>query len=345
MSVFAAIINEAFEKKVSDVHFREEHSVYLRQGARMSKNLDYPVDLTQIRPMLLETLNDEQRASLKKDLSVDYSYEVKGVCRVRGNLFYQRRKLSAVYRLIPLEPPTPEELHLPPAALDFAMRPRGLVVVSGPSGAGKSTTMSALVNAINHKKHDHILTIEDPIEFIYKERNCCITQREVGKHTGSFAAGLKFALRQDPDVVVVGDMRDLETVSTAITMAETGHLVITSVHTTGAAETLDRIINIFPPSLQEQIRTQLSLNIQGILSQVLVPRKDGAGRHAIFEVMYPNFAMRNIIRKGDVAKLRAAIETSSREGSINLERALNEAAKAGHIAPETVKETITYLKG
>ncbi|MBI3890191.1 MAG: PilT/PilU family type 4a pilus ATPase [Candidatus Wallbacteria bacterium] len=345
MSEFSEIIKEAFDKKVADVHFREDHSVYLRMGARMSKNLDYPIDLSRVRPMLFETLKPEQLALLQRDLSVDYSYEVPGICRLRGNLFFQRRKLSAVYRLIPLQPPSPEELLLPPSALDFAMRPRGMVVVSGPSGSGKSTTVAALVNAINHKKHDHILTIEDPIEFIYKEKNCCITQREVGRHTASFAAGLKYALRQDPDVVVVGDMRDLETVSTAITMAETGHLVLTSVHTTGAAETLDRIINIFPPALQEQIRTQLSLNIQGILSQILVPKKDGNGRMAIFEVMYPNFAMRNIIRKGDVAKLRAAIETSSREGSINLERALTEAAKAGHIAQETVKETLAYLKG
>ena len=345
MNEFDSIIKEAFDKRVSDVHLREDQQVYIRQGARLTRTLDQRVDPARVREIILGTLTEKEKKTLFSHLSLDYSYRVEGICRLRGNVFFQRRKMSAVYRLIPLTPPAPADLLLPPCAVDFAMRPRGLVVIAGPSGSGKSTTVSALVNAVNEKKHDHILTIEDPIEFIYHEKLCAITQREVGRNTLSFAAGLKYALRQDPDVVVVGEMRDLETVSTAITMAETGHLVISTVHTTGAAETIDRIINIFPPALQEQIRTQLSLNVQGILSQILVPRKDGNGRMAIFEVLYPTFAMRNIIRKGDVNKLRSAIETSSREGSISMERALDNACKAGQISEETMRETQAYLKG
>ncbi len=344
-SQFAAIIKEAAERQVADVHFREDQAIYIRQGARLTKNMDIRVDVKKIREILFETLQERQKQALFRDLTLDYSYMVEGVCRVRGNMFFQRRKLSAVYRIIPATPPSPEALALPPAATEFCLKPRGLVIIAGPSGAGKSTTVAALVETINQKKTDHILTIEDPIEFVYEEKNCAITQREVGRHTSSFGAGLKHALRQDPDVVVVGDMRDLETVSTAITMAETGHLVISAVHTTGAAETVDRIINIFPPSQQEQIRTQLSLNVQGILSQILVDRADGKGRMAIFEVLYPTFALRNIIRKGDVNKLRAALETSSKDGSISLERSLQIAVDAGHISAETQDETLADLRG
>ncbi len=260
---------------------------------------------------------------------MDIAVNVPGLSRFRVNAFRQRRHIGLVFRLIPHEIPDIDALHFPSVLKDFALKPRGLVVVTGPSGCGKSTTIAAMVNYRNHKEGCHIITVEDPIEFVYKDDKAVIDQREVGKDTHSFSDALKFSLREDPDVIVIGEMRDLNTIRNAITAAETGHLVLSTLHTTNAAQTVDRIIDVFPPHQQRQIRLQLSANLVGVVSQVLVKRTDGKGRVAAMEILICIAAVRSTIREAKTHQLPSIIQTKTKEGMRTLNMALIELVMKG----------------
>jgi twitching motility protein PilT len=267
-------------------------------------------------------LHEKQIAHFEEHMELDLSYELPGVCRYRVNFFRQRGKTGVAIRAIPFEIKTVEQLNVPPPVVQFADRPRGLVLVTGPTGSGKSTTLAALINYINRTRGEHIITIEDPVEFIHEDIESVINQREIGQDTHSFANSLKSALRQDPDVILVGEMRDLETVEMAITSAETGHLVFGTLHTTDAVQTIDRIIDVFPTHQQQQIRLQMASNLIGVVSQTLVKRKDGTARIAAYEVMVCTGAIRSLIREAKSHQIGSQISVGSRFGMETLNQAL-----------------------
>lgn len=265
---------------------------------------------------------EKEWEKFEKDLELDFAYTVSGISRFRVNIFQQRGSIGAVFRLIPSHVPTIDELGLPEAAKFLAMRPRGLVLITGPAGSGKSTTQAALIDYRNNEEECHIMTVEDPIEFVHQDKKGIVNQRQVGRDTLSFANGLKFVLRQDPDVILIGEMRDLETISLAVTAAETGHLALGTLHTTDAAQTVDRIINAFPIHQQQQIRMQLSVNLVGVISQLLLKRADGRGLVAAFEVMLVTSAIRNSIREGKTYQIPQILQTQTEQGMIIMERSL-----------------------
>jgi len=281
-----------------------------------------PLTKADIETGIMSLLNKEQVEEYKKNHELDLSYEMPTGERFRVNLFKQRGNLGGVFRLIPRLIPTIDELGLPPLLKEIPLRPRGLIVVTGPSGCGKSTTQAAFLNQRNENDTCHIVTVEDPIEFIHPNKKALITQREVGRDTHSFANALKFVLRQDPDVILVGEMRDLETISLAITAAETGHIVITTLHTSDAISTIDRIIDVFPPHQQNQIRMQISLNLLCIVSQNLFKRTDGKGRIACYEILNVIPAVRNLIREGKSHQISSIIQTSQQQGMISFDACL-----------------------
>lgn len=334
-----AIVKSAGSLGVSDVHIMQTGDVYFRKGEVLEKDYSVPLEKTDVMSIASSIMDDNARVELKKDGRANLAIDCDG-WRLRTHIYRQRGTFCIVIRLIPSEVPSALKLGLPGTVKDFALRPRGIVLVAGPGRSGKSTTVAALVNEINNHEKKHILTVEDPVEFVYEDKLSIITQRQVGVHTPSFASGLKHALRQDPDVIVIGEMKDLETMSTAITTAETGHLVISTVHTTGAAQTIDRIINVFPIHQQEQIRAQLSLNLQGVVSQILLPTKDGKSRIAAFEVLYPTHALRNMIRKGETSKMQNALDTSAKAGCRSMRASIVQLEKKGKISKETSEEAI-----
>jgi len=287
------------------------------------KLLDLPqVTTVDIETGLVEMLTKRQIEEYKKRFELDFSYEMSNGARFRINLFKQKGNLGGVFRLIPSKIPTIEELAFPSVLKEMAMRPRGLIVVTGPSGCGKSTTQAALLDHRNSKDTCHIVTVEDPIEFIHKSKVALVTQREVGRDTHSFANALKFVLRQDPDVILVGEMRDLETIQLAITAAETGHTVITTLHTSDSISTIDRIIDVFPPHQQNQIRMQISLNLLCVISQNLLKRADGHGRIAAYEILIAIPAVRNLIRESKTHQVSSILQTSQQLGMISFDACL-----------------------
>src|SRR5438270_1574061 len=263
----------------------------------------------ETKTLVYSVLTDSQKKRFEESLELDFSFGIKGMARFRCNVFNQRGAVGAVYRLIPEKIRTFQELGLPPVLATLAERPRGLVLITGPTGSGKSTTLAAMIDKINSERHDHILTIEDPIEYIHAHKNCLVNQREVHSDTGSFANALRAALREDPDIVLIGEMRDLETVEAALKIAETGHLTFGTLHTNSAAQTINRIIDIFPANQQAQIRTQLSLVLEGIVCQALLPKADGKGRVCSLEIMVPTPAIRNLIRDDKVHQIYGAMQT------------------------------------
>jgi twitching motility protein PilT len=291
--------------------------------------LTNPGDLSKLTPEDTENffkfiMTEKQLASFSKIPDLDFVYELEGTYRFRGNAFKQRGTLGLVFRRIPRQVPTVDELKLPDHVKDFAMRPRGLVLVTGPAGCGKSTTMASLVDFRNASEACHIITIEDPVEFLYHEKKAIINQRQVGRDTLSFAAALKHALRQDPDVIVIGDMRDLETMALALSAVETGHLVFANLHTTDAISTIDRIIDVFPSHQQQQIRMQVSVNLIGIVSQLLVKKNPGPGRVPAFEIMVATTAVRNMVRENKTYQLSQLMDTQSKQGMRSLNQSLTE---------------------
>jgi twitching motility protein PilT len=269
-------------------------------------------------------MSDSQRKAYEAQLEVDFSFELRDVARFRVNAFNQERGAGAVFRTIPSVVLTLEQLEAPKIFKDIADTPRGIVVVTGPTGSGKSTTLAAMVDYVNEKEYGHILTIEDPIEFVHKSKKCLVNQREVGPHTHGFAEALRSALREDPDVILVGEMRDLETIRLALTAAETGHLVFGTLHTSSAAKTVDRIVDVFPAAEKEMVRSMLSESLRSVISQTLLKRKDGNGRVAVHEIMLGTPAIRNLIRENKVAQMYSSIQTGQSLGMQTLDQALVE---------------------
>jgi twitching motility protein PilT len=274
--------------------------------------------------MFYRILSTEQQKQLEIKRQLDLAYSVPGLARFRVNIYSQRESLAGAFRLIPTELKTLEELGLPNKLHDLARRPRGVVLVTGPTGSGKSTTLAALIDEINRTRYDHIITIEDPIEFLHRHKNCIVNQREIGADAVSFADALRAALRQDPDVILVGEMRDLETISIALTAAETGHLVFATLHTQSAPSTIDRIIDVFPAEQQDQVRIQLASSLEGVVTQTLLKTANGEGRIPALEIMIPDDAVRNLIRQGKIEQIYSFMQTGTKRGMQTMEQSLGD---------------------
>jgi len=323
----------------SDVHFKTDTGkVYIRVHGDLVEVEAPPFGHDEFKAALFNLLKPVQVARFEKHLELDFAVEVPGISRFRGNVYQQRNHVQAAFRVIPYEIQTMEDLHLPPACYDFIERPRGLVLVTGPAGSGKSTTLAAMLDRINKTQPAHIVTVEDPIEFVHEEQMALINQRELDVDTLSFANALKYVLRQDPDVILVGEMRDLETIHLAITAAETGHLVFGTLHTVDAIQTVDRIVDVFPIHSQQQIRMQLSVNLVGVVSQTLVKRKDGRGRIAAHEVMVASSAVRNLIRENKTYQIGSLIQTGARQKMITLDQALANLVERGLVSPDDARQ-------
>src|SRR6059058_5705971 len=276
---FSEVLLEVLDRRASDLHITAGTPPMLRVRGRLAPLEGYPaLTPTDTREIVYSILSDSQRQRFENNWQLDFAYQIPGKARFRVNAYFQRSAVGAAFRLIPFEVVPLENLGLPPVVAEFANRPRGLVLVTGPTGSGKSTTLASLIDVINCSREEHIMTIEDPIEFLHQHKKCIVNQREIGSDAQDFGIALKAALREDPDVILVGEMRDLETISTALTAAETGHLVFATLHTQSTAQTVDRIIDVFPPQQQGQVRTQLSIALQGIVTQQLLPTADGMGR-------------------------------------------------------------------
>jgi twitching motility protein PilT len=329
------------ERNASDLHLTVGSPPTLRLNGRLTRLEMAILTREDIHTMLYDVLTDEQKARFEATHDLDFSLELSGVGRFRVNAFLQRMGEGFVLRLIPSKIKTLDDLAMPPILKDLAMKDRGLVLVTGPTGSGKSTTLAAMVDHMNGHREDHIITIEDPIEFIHEHRKCNINQREVGPHTLSFAAALRSALREDPDVILVGEMRDLETIAQALTAAETGHLVLSTLHTNNAPQTISRVVDVFPPYQQEQIRVQLADALLGVVAQSLVPSIDNRERVAAMEIMVATPAIRNLIRENKVHQIPSAIQTGAREGMQSLDQALKALVKTQKISnDEALKRAV-----
>jgi twitching motility protein PilT len=317
-------LRKVVEMDGSDLHFKTDAGrVYVRiYGDLYNVEEAEGYDAEEFRNALFEILSQEQVKRFEKDLELDFAYEIQGVARFRGNIYQQRGFVQAAFRVIPYVIQNMEDLMLPAACYDFIERPRGLVLVTGPAGSGKSTTQAAMIDQINRSQPVHIVTVEDPIEFVHDDHSALINQRELDVDTNSFANALKYVLRQDPDVILVGEMRDLETIHLAITAAETGHLVFGTLHTVDAVQTVDRIVDVFPIHQQQQVRMQLSVNLVGVLSQTLIKRKDGRGRIAAFETLVATPAVRNLIRENKTYQIGSMIQTGARAKMGTLDQSL-----------------------
>jgi twitching motility protein PilT len=329
------ILQIAVQKKASDVHIVPLRKPMLRISGSLVPIEEYPVlSPDDTKNLIYSILYDEQKQKFEENWELDCSFDVPNLSRFRVNVLIQKNGVGAVLRLISSNIPTPESLGLPPAVVNLADMPRGLILVTGPTGSGKSSTLACLVDIINTKRDDHILTIEDPIEFVYGIKNCVVTQREIGMHSKKFESALKTSLRQDPDVILIGEMRDLETIQAAITLAETGHMVFGTLHTTDAPQTIDRIVDVFPPYQQTQVRMQLSVSLQAVVCQQLLPRKDGQGRVAAREIMIITSAIANLIREGKTHQIYSALETGSKVGMVSMDKSIVELIRKNVITQE-----------
>ena len=322
-------------RNASDLHLTVGTQPAIRVNGHLYRMENFPaLSPEDTRQLLYRILNTEQQKRLEIDRQIDLSYSIPGVARFRVNIYSQRESLAGAFRMIPDSLKTLEELGLPTSLYELANKPRGLVLVTGPTGSGKSTTLAALIDEINRTRADHIITIEDPIEFLHRHKKCVVNQREIGPDATSFAEALRGALRQDPDVILLGEMRDLETISTALTAAETGHLVFATLHTQDAASTIDRVIDVFPAAQQGQIRTQLSGTIQGVVAQTLLPTADGQGRAAAIEILLPDDAVRNLIRQAKLEQIYSVMQTNTARGMQTMEQALGDLVLRGVVARE-----------
>ena len=310
------------DKGGSDLHLTVGIAPVIRLNGALRAIGGSPLTCSSIQKLLFEIMSEAQRSKLEKELECDFAYSIPGEARFRVNAYFQRNSVGAAFRLIPKEIRTIEELGLPPILKSIADKPRGLVPVTGPTGSGKSTTLAAMIDHINNTRTEHIITIEDPIEYLHSHKLSVINQREVGSDTHSFAQALRNVLRQDPDVILIGEMRDLETISAALTAAETGHLVFATLHTIDATQTIDRVVDVFSPHQQDQVRVQLAGVLQGIVSQQLLPCLDDNGRVAVAEVLIPTAGIRNIIREGKTHQLSTAMQTGLAQGMLTMDSAL-----------------------
>jgi twitching motility protein PilT len=304
------LLHKLTELGGSDLHITTGTAPLVRVHGEIHPLDGYkPLSSSETKQLAYSVLTDAQKHRFEENLELDFSFGVKGLSRFRANIFNQRGAVGAVFRAIPYEIKSFDDLGLAPVVKDLCGKPRGLVLVTGPTGSGKSTTLAAMIDKINKERHEHILTIEDPIEFLHNHKNCIVNQREVNADTKGFAEALRTALRQDPDVVLVGEMRDLETIESALRIAETGHLTFATLHTNSAVSTINRIIDVFPSMQQAQVRAQLSLTLEGILCQTLLPRADGRGRALAMEILIPNAAIRNLIREDKVHQIYSMMQT------------------------------------
>lgn len=332
----AELFKAMVEQGGSDLHITVGIPPTIRNNGRLIRLQDKAIDAKEAEEFVKELLNDKQMNELVQKGQVDFSFSLDGIGRFRINAFKQRGSYGAAVRHVNATIKTVSELGLPNVVSELARKTKGLILVTGPTGSGKSTTLASIINQINEERECHILTLEDPIEYLHKHKKSIVNQREIGNDSISYAAALKAALREDPDVILVGEMRDIDTISTAITAAETGHLVLSTLHTTGAASTIDRIIDVFTPHQQQQIRIQLSLILQGVISQQLLPRIDKPGRVAIIEVMVATPAIKNLIREGKTHQLDSLIQTGSKFGMQTMDSCLVNLYKNGIISQDDV---------
>ena len=320
------------KNKASDLHLSAGLPPMIRVNGDIRRINVEPLDHAGVHAMVYDIMNDHQRKWYEENLEIDFSFEVPNLARFRVNAYVQNRGAGAVFRTIPSKVLTLEQLNCPSIFKEIANQPRGIVLVTGPTGSGKSTTLAAMINDINENEYAHILTVEDPIEFVHESKRCLINQREVGPHTLSFSNALRSALREDPDVILVGEMRDLETIRLALTAAETGHLVFGTLHTSSAAKTIDRIIDVFPAAEKEMVRSMLSESLRAVISQTLLKTKDGSGRVAAHEIMIGTPAIRNLIRENKVAQMYSAIQTGQNVGMQTLDQCLIDLVRRNVVA-------------
>ncbi len=325
------------KQNASDLHLSAGLPPMIRVDGDVRRINLPPMEHKEVHALIYEIMNDKQRKDFEEFLETDFSFEVPGVARFRVNAFNQNRGAGAVFRTIPSKVLTMEELGMGQVFKDISMTPRGLVLVTGPTGSGKSTTLAAMMDYINDNKYEHILTIEDPIEFVHQSKKCLVNQREVHRDTHGFDAALRSALREDPDIILVGEMRDLETIRLALTAAETGHLVFGTLHTTSAAKTIDRVIDVFPAEEKSMVRSMLSESLQAVISQTLM-KKQGGGRVAAHEIMRGTPAIRNLIREDKIAQMYSAIQTGAAQGMQTLDQCLQELVDKRIISREAARE-------
>ena len=322
----------AVKNKASDLHLSAGLPPMIRVHGDVRRINLPPMEHSDVHDMVYDIMNDLQRKVYEETMECDFSFEIPNLARFRVNAFVQNRGSGAVFRTIPSKVLSLEDLNCPKVFTEIAQNPRGIVLVTGPTGSGKSTTLAAMINFINENDYGHILTVEDPIEFVHESKKCLINQREVGPHTMSFNNALKSALREDPDVILVGEMRDLETIRLALTAAETGHLVFGTLHTSSAAKTIDRIVDVFPAAEKEMVRSMLSESLRSVISQTLLKTKDGTGRVAAHEIMIGTPAIRNLIRENKVAQMYSAIQTGQNVGMQTLDQCLTELVRRNMVA-------------
>jgi twitching motility protein PilT len=329
------LLEQVVARGASDLHVAVGSEPVIRVNGGLERLEEFqrltPEDTQR---MLYRILSTDAQKHFEIKRQIDISYSIPGLARFRVNVYFQRESLGAAFRLIPAELKTLEQLGLPPVLKEFTSKPRGLVLVTGPTGSGKSTTLAAVIDEINRTRDDHIMTIEDPIEFLHRHKRCLVNQREIGPDATSFAEALRGALRQDPDVILLGEMRDLETIGTALTAAETGHLVFATLHTQDAPSTVDRLIDVFPAAQQEQVRVQIASTLQGIVTQTLLPTLDGLGRVAALEILLPDDAVRNLIRQAKVEQIYSVMQTNTQRGMQTLEQALLDLVRRGKISKD-----------
>jgi twitching motility protein PilT len=333
MAKLDAFLQHLVQQEGSDLHLSCGNPPIIRVHGEMQRVKYAPLTPPQMELLLFEILSEEQKAHYQETNDLDFAYEVPGVARFRGNVFMQHHGPGAVFRVIPSRIPTADELKLPTAIREFTHLNKGLVLVTGPTGSGKSTTLAAMIDLINESRGEHILTIEDPIEFVHPVKKALVNQREVGHHTRSFSTALRAALREDPDVILVGEMRDQETISLALTAAETGHLVFGTLHTNSAHKTVDRIIDTFPADQQEQVRAMLSESLRGVVAQQLLKKK-GGGRVAAHEILVGTPAVANLIREAKTFQIPSAIQTGKQHGMMQMDQSLQALLAAGTIEPD-----------
>jgi twitching motility protein PilT len=323
MPSIEAFLREMIERGASDLHLTTNSPPMIRLHGELQGLAHPSLSATDTKNLCYSLLTEAQKKKFEQESELDFSFGIKGVSRFRGNLYLQKGSVGGAFRMIPHQTPALQQLGLPPAVNDLTTLPRGLVLCTGPTGSGKSTTLAAMVDKVNRERHEHIVTVEDPIEFVHEHKNCLVNQREVFADTQSFAQSLKHVLRQDPDIVLIGEMRDMETIEAALVVAETGHLVFSTLHTNSAVQTINRIIDVFPPNQQAQVRAQLSLVLQAVISQQLIPRRDGKGRCLAAEVMIPNPAIRNLIREEKVHQIYSQMQVGqSKFGMQTMSQAL-----------------------
>ena len=338
------LLKATVDAGASDLHISAGMPPMIRLRGEMVRSQAPAQPNDEARAMLYTLMSEGQRKEFEKSHDIDFAFEVPGLSRFRANIFEQRRGIGGVFRVIATKIRTLEELNTPAVLKDLVMRERGLVLVTGPTGSGKSTTLAAMIDYVNANRAGHIITIEDPIEFVHESKKCLINQREVGAQTESFAAALRSALSEDPDVLLVGELRDLETTALAITAAETGHLVFGTLHTNSASKTIDRLIDVFPSAQQAQVRTMLSESLEGVVAQTLIPTTDRKGRAAAFEILVGVTALRNLIREDKTSQIQSVIQVGGAQGMMTLDQSLKELVISGKITRDAAMARSTNPK-